>query len=142
MDFISPLISAIIIAGLAYVLREKLPWWSVPIIAFFVLVFVQFLAVLRVFSIPTSLAAKYYIELNVPISDYVLPIILVSLYFSLLFLVFTMVGVGIDRILRDKIENRFLRYVVSVYIALLLLQLWVVVFPWTVTLPYRLYWLS
>lgn len=48
--------------------------------------------------------------------------------------VFTAVGVGIFRWI--KVKNLWVRYVVSTYITLLLLQLWVVVFPWTIELLY------
>ena len=139
MDPLSPILPATILGGLALLVKDKLPWWSVPVITFFLLLLVQLLVLFNVFTVP-HIRGITILELQVPLYDYVKPMFLTALYFSALSLLFTLVALGIDKFLKKYVESDAVRYVVAIYITLLLLQLWVEVFPWTVTLVYRFYY--
>ena len=139
MDPLAPILPSILIGFTAYLLRERLPWWSVPILVFLFLIAVQVIAIINLYSFPPIRTELFVYEPSVPLSFYIGPILLTSAYFALLSLLFTLAGLAIERALRRLVDNNLLRYVITVYIVLLLLQLWVVVFPWTVLVPYRFY---
>ncbi|NPA86682.1 MAG: hypothetical protein GXO00_01615 [Candidatus Diapherotrites archaeon] len=134
MDPIALLLPALVISAISYFLEGKVSWWFVPLLVFFVSLFLQINALYVYFSdVGVSL------DLSKLVARFLYPMVLSSLYLGILALLFTLVALGVYRYTERHVANRFLRHVISVYISLLLFQLWVEVFPWTVELLLRFY---
>ena len=135
VNLFTPILPAIILGTAASFLQGKWRVWYTGILVFVVLL-IYGLYVTGLPSCPTDIETLY-VETCKPDYSPLWAVFYTALFYGALALVLHGVGVGLDRYLRHYIETPWFRYIVVSYITLLLLQLWVEVFPWTLSIPYR-----
>ncbi len=139
MELLLPIIPAFVLGAIGYLLREYIKWWFIPVLVFFVVLGYQLFLFYSKFSIPLG-SSEVEIVVNPDIKSLLPGMFVTSLYFAALSLVFVLVGMGIDRYINRFLNQDIIRFIVVTYITLLLLQLWVEVFPWTLLVPLRFYY--
>ena len=137
----TPLIPAVVLGTAAHLLKGKLGPIHVALLVFLLIGIIQFYQLLPLmFPQCPEPPADVIVEANCgPRLDLLPSLLLTSGYYAVLALVFVLAGVGLYRILGRWIKDRWVRAVMSAYITLLLLQLWVEVFPWTLLVPSNFY---
>ena len=78
-----------------------------------------------------------FVEYCKPDYTPLLTIFLSAFFYGALAIILHGIAKGMDIYLEHHIKTSWFRYIIVSYITLLILQLWVEVFPWTLSVPYR-----
>ncbi len=135
VDLFAPVIPSILIGTAAAFLQGKWKVWYTFLVVFLLLLGYGFLKV-GIPSCPTEVG-NLVVESCQPDYSPLFVTLYTALFYGALALVLHSVGKGLDRYLEHHIETPWFRFIVVSYITLLVLQLWVEVFPWTLSVPYR-----
>ena len=135
MNPLLPIIPALILGTVAHLLRKDLKLVHV-VVGLFLLLFLYETAIMfnHIFPPCGNVPQDLEVECSTNLSLFI-PILEVSLYYTGFFFLFILLGIGIDVLLRKWVKDEWTRAVIGTYITLLLLQLWVEVFPWTLLVP-------